>query len=170
MTEGAIDAAIASDPQLQGANGFDVALWRSLTQNERWRLRDNLREEIIHQQVLGDITSALLIGSDEIAFAEEIASNERQIRFVSIGVQQLRATDIERYVAENAALFTRVRSRRLEFSGTTRAAERIHERLQSESDNFIALAQEYSASQEGGFAERERVVLSVRATLSVSER
>ncbi len=150
VSELAVDTAIASSGQFQSADGFDVTQWRSLTQTERLRVRRYTREALIHNRVLGDIQSGILIGAPEIKFIEDAAQQERQIRFVSIGTAQLADIDMERYIAENRSLFVRIRSTRLELSGTLNEAERVRDRLEEDGSNFTRILQEYSV--DGGEA------------------
>ena len=145
VSELAVDTAIASSEQYQNAGAFDSALWRSLTQTERLRVRRYTREALIHNQILEDIHSGLLIGAPEIKFIEDMAQQERQIRFVSIGAAQLTDIDVERYIAENPSQFIRIRSTRLELTGTLNEAERVQAQLEEDGSNFTRILQEYSA-------------------------
>ena len=157
VSEPAIDAAIATNPQFQGIDGFDPTLWRGLTQTERLRVRNQQREALIHNRVLEDIQSGILIGENEIEFVQRMAQEERKIRFAAIGPAQIQQKELKRYVAENAARFTRIRSNRMVLSGSLNEAQTIRSLIAEDGSNFSRIAQEYSIdggeglSQEGGW-------------------
>ncbi len=108
---------------------------------------ERVRELMMRQRYVDDLTRDRLSSGDEVAFYEEMIGRERRFEFVSLTYDAYPDAEVVAYGEANAADFRRMDLSRIELRGGADAAAQIRERILSGSATFEDQARAHSQDQ-----------------------
>ena len=112
---------------------------------------ERLRELLLRQRYVNDVTAGRYSSNDEIAFYEGMLADERRFEFISIAYDAYPDEELARYGQANAADFRRIDLSRILVEGGAEAAAQIHQRITSGTATFEDQARAHSQDE---FAEQ----------------
>jgi hypothetical protein len=113
--------------------------------------RERLRELLLRQRYVEDLTRGRYNPKGEIEFYEEMIRSERRFEFISMAYNAYPTEELSRYGEANAADFRRIDLSRIRLTGSSEAAAQIHQLITSGTATFEDQARAHS---QDGFAEQ----------------
>jgi parvulin-like peptidyl-prolyl isomerase len=147
VSEARIDREIAQQPRFQENGRFSPERYRNTSSQERFNLRQYLREQVIHQKYLDDKLQLMKTSPDTVQFVKSMASPERQFRFVAFDYADYPDEEVVDYARENPDLFRRINLSVITITGSESEAEGIREQIVNRTNTFEELARAHSADQ-----------------------
>lgn len=108
---------------------------------------ERVRELMVRQRYVDDLTGGRLSSGAEVAFYEEMIGHERRFEFVSLAYDAYPDAEAAAYGEANAADFRRIDLSRIELRSGADAAAQIRERILSGSATFEDQARAHSQDQ-----------------------
>ncbi|MFW5729603.1 MAG: peptidyl-prolyl cis-trans isomerase, partial [Spirochaetota bacterium] len=153
VAESQVDRQIAQHPQFQEAGSFSPEAYRNASSQEKFALRQFLRESLIHEQLIDDKLNGMRTAPEEIAFVKAMASPERKFDVARFTFDDYPAEEVRAYGEENAQLFQEIDISRITIDSRRQEAERILEQIENRTAGFEELAQAHSVdryAEDGG--------------------
>lgn len=101
-----VDELIAQDPRFQVNGRFDADAYRSISNQERFALREFYRRNAIFDQVLTDVLTGSRSSDAERAFVAGMSGPERSFDVVRFPFSEFPDEEVSQFAAENPDLFT----------------------------------------------------------------
>ncbi len=153
IADSQVDRQIAQHPQFQEAGSFSPEAYRNASSQEKFALRQFLRESLIHEQFIDDKLNGMRTAQEEINFVKGMASPERRFNVVSFTFDDYPAEEVRAYGEENAQLFQEINISRITIDSGRQEAERIREQIADRTASFEELARTHSVdryAEDGG--------------------
>jgi hypothetical protein len=147
ISEARVDREIARHPRFQENGAFSAEQYRNTPSQERFSLRQYLREQAIQQRYIADKLQGLQTSPDETEFIKGMASPERRFRFVAFDYADYPREEVVSFAEENPDLFRRVNLSAITITGSESEAERIREQIANRESTFEEMARAHSADQ-----------------------
>jgi hypothetical protein len=132
---GTVDKRVAELPQFQVNGKFSVAAYRNMTNAERLRLWNNMRDDLAAERYSKD-TEAVNTSSQEAAFVGNMSRIVRSFKFISIPLSTYPESALLSYAEKNEKLFLTVHLSQLTVSSGEKDAEQILARIKSDELSF----------------------------------
>ena len=149
----AVDRAIAQWPAFQVNGRFSSEEFNATSNQERFALRQYLREVLIDTQVQTDLYGETPASAAEQEFIVNMAGPERQFRFVQFSFADYPEAEVVDYGQANRERFQRINLSVITITSNESEAESIREQAVSRQTSFEDLARNQSTdtySEDGG--------------------
>lgn len=147
ISESRVDREIAQHPQFQENGNFSAEAYRSTSSQERFSLRQYLREQAVQQRYIADKLQGLKTSPDETEFIKSMAGPERRFRFVAFDYADYPQEEVIGFAEENPDLFRRVNLSVITITGGESEAEQIRQQIDERTSTFEEMARANSADQ-----------------------
>jgi len=148
-----VDRQIAQHPQFQEGGSFSAAAYERTSSQEKFALRNYLRESLIHERFVQDKLQGTRTSQGEVDFVKSMGSPERKFNVVGLAFSDYPTEQVRAYGRENDDLFRRINLSRITIDSGRQEAERIREQLENRTSSFEELAQAHSVdryAEDGG--------------------
>jgi hypothetical protein len=148
-----VDRQIAQHPQFQENGSFSAEAYQRASSQEKYALRNFLRESLIHDRFVRDKLQGMQTSQDEIDFVKGMADPERKFNVVAFKFSDYPASEVRAYGRENSELFREINISRITITSNADEAERVREQLVDRTTSFEELARTHSAdryAEDGG--------------------
>lgn len=147
VSESRVDREIAQQPQFQEGGRFSAERYRNTSGEERFNLREFLREQLIQQRYVEDKLQNLKTGEPETDFIKAMGDPERRFRFVAFSYDEFPREAAVSFARENEELFRRVDLSVITVGEGRSQAERIREQIAERENTFEEMARAHSADK-----------------------
>ncbi len=145
VSENAVDAQIAQDPQFMQNGAFSPQLYQQDTNADKFRLRAYLRQQLIQQQYVDDELSGIHMSDEAVNFVSEMASPERRFSLVSFAYADFPDSKVVEYGKANAKKFQRINLSVITVRSSESEANAVYKQLESKTASFEDLARAHSS-------------------------
>lgn len=153
VSDSQVDRQIAQHPQFQEGGSFSAEAYERTSSQEKFALRNYLRETLIHERFVQDKLRGMRTSQAEIDFVRSMGSPERKFNVVGLSFSDYPAEEVRSYGRENADLFRAINISRITIDSGEQEAERIRQQIEDRTSSFEELAQAHSVdryAEDGG--------------------
>ncbi|MFO8064420.1 MAG: SurA N-terminal domain-containing protein [Spirochaetota bacterium] len=147
VSESRVDRELAQQPQFQENGRFDPQAFQNTSSQERFNLRQFLRESIVHQHYVGDKLQRIKTSPESVEFVKSMASPERQFNFVAFEYDEYPDEEVRDFAQEKEDLFRRIDLSVITVPEGESQAQNIREQIAERTNTFEELARAHSADQ-----------------------
>jgi parvulin-like peptidyl-prolyl isomerase len=147
VADSQVDRQIAQHPQFQENGSFSAEAYQRASSQEKYALRNFLRESLIHDRFVRDKLQGMQTSQDEIDFVKGMANPERKFNVAAFDFSDYPVDEVRAYGQENADLFREINISRITITSNADEAERIHEQVVERTASFEELARTHSADR-----------------------
>ncbi len=143
ISEKKIDKTLTQYGPYMDNGKFSPKVYNATPEADRYSNRTIFREELTQQQYLEDIGQRLH-STNELEFIKEMASTERNFRYIAFPVSKFPIEEVRNYAKENSKLFRKMSLSRISLKDNKKEAEVIINQLKENPALFEELAQNQS--------------------------
>lgn len=144
VSQSAIDAQIAQDPQFMQNGAFSPQLYNQDSNADRFRLRRYLRQQLIQQQYVQDELNGVHISDAAVNFIASMSSPERRFNLVSFAYSDFPDSKVIEYGKANAKKFERINLSVITIRNSQSEANAVRTQLENRTASFEDLARAHS--------------------------
>ncbi|HUX14626.1 MAG TPA: peptidylprolyl isomerase [Spirochaetia bacterium] len=144
VSENAVDAQIAQDPQFLQNGAFSPQLYQQDTNADKFRLRGYLRQQLIQQQFVDDELSGIHMSDAAVSFVSSMASPERRFNLVSFAYADFPDSKVVEYGKANPKKFQRINLSVITVRNSESEANAVYKQLENKTASFEDLARAHS--------------------------
>ncbi len=144
VSQSAIDAQIAQDPQFMKNGEFSPQLYNQDSNADKFRLRGYLRQQLIQQQYVQDELNGVHISDAAVNFIASMSSPERRFNLVSFSYSDFPDSKVIEYGKANAKKFQRINLSVITVRNSESEANAVHTQLENKTASFEDLARAHS--------------------------
>jgi parvulin-like peptidyl-prolyl isomerase len=123
---------------------FSEELYQNTNNAEKLSTRTYFREQLIEEQVIGDLLNSQLTSSQEVDFFKAMTAVQKRFSFVRFPFSAFSREESVRFGLENAELFQKIKLSRILIKSGAKEAEEIRAKLEDRSASFEELARAHS--------------------------
>ena len=171
IAEETIDQALTSYGGYIENGEFSASRYRETPNAEKASIRKYYREEIIHNQYMQDILSAVKVSDATMEFIKGMAGPERSFFYLRIGFEAFPAELVGSYALENADLFRKINVSRITVKSSEENAQSVLQQVSADPALFeeVARTQSKDAYAEAGGYIGNQYFFSLSAELESEE-
>ncbi|MCK4778113.1 MAG: SurA N-terminal domain-containing protein, partial [Actinomycetia bacterium] len=143
-SEDRIDKALIKSGPYTVNGKFSEERYQNTPGAERFATRKLFREQIIHEQYLGDVLEMQHLSKGEKQFFKEMADVQRKFSFIHYSFSDFPKEEIYSYGEENKELFKKIKLSRILIKSSQKEAEEIKKKLEERISSFEELARAHS--------------------------
>jgi len=146
ISEDKLDRSIVKFGPYQKNGEFSAEVYRQASNAEKLSTRELFKENLLHEQWEEDLRN-IPASPGEADFFAELATPERQFRYVSYSLNDYPREEVASFAAANGSLFRSMNLSRISLRMKESEAQNIYSQLNESPEQFEELAQNHSSDE-----------------------
>jgi len=144
VSENKVDEELVQYPAFQDNGQFSAKLYRQMSSQDKFSLRQYLKTTLIHDQYVQDKLMGLKTSSKEVAFIQGMSGPERKFSLAAFSYADYPRDRVVSYAQEHKKLFQRINLSSITILSSEKDAENIRQQILDRTSTFEDLARAHS--------------------------